>query len=126
MCKIVYHNSFHIYSTFNFIVLRISRCPATVIQKSENFIPGQYEHNHPCNPSALLKTRVRVEVLQKCDSNAEQSFPAIAEQAFQAFRTPHAHQLWNLDDDVRARQRKRQRLMPFYSSIPFNNHLVMS
>ena len=107
MCKIVYHNSFHIYSTFNFIVLRFSRCPATVIQKSGNFTPGQSEHNHPCNPSSLLKTRVRIEVIQKCASNAEQSVPAIAEQAFQAFRTPHAHQLSNLDNYARAGQLKK-------------------
>lgn len=95
------------------MIIFCCRCSATVIQKGSSFIPGANTHNHPGDPGALLKTKVRVRVLEKCASSEDsRSAPVIAEEALQTLRTAHSHQLPKPANDARAGQRKRQCLRP--------------
>ncbi|KAK7066092.1 hypothetical protein SK128_004694 [Halocaridina rubra] len=90
-----------------------NRCPATVTEKDNSFKPGANPHNHPGDPGALLKTQVRVQVLEFCGSSTDtRAAPVIAEEALQTHKTATSQILHKLENDIRAGQRKRQFLRP--------------
>ena len=64
------------------------------------------------DPAALLRTRVRVQVLDEATKSHEQSAPMIAEDAIQNLRSENDHTLPKPSNEARAAQRKRQAIRP--------------
>ena len=76
------------------------------------FIPG--------DPAALLRTRVRVKVLDGATRSNEQSAHMIAEGAIQNLRSENDHTLPKPSTESRAAQRKRQAIRaPKPTSLDF-------
>ena len=86
---------------------KANRCPATVIKKGYNFKSGSSDHNHAGVPSALLHTKVRVDVKTKAKEDTESSASALAEEIIQDHRVaqPLNHSFPTITNEARVLNR---------------------
>ena len=85
-------------------------CPARIIQRGSMFTRGPNDHNHQANPGVNLKTKLRVNILNKAKSDIFVPAAEIVENALVPYTTcPGLPSLANLS---RAAIRARQSIRP--------------
>ena len=85
-------------------------CPARIIQRGSMFTRGPNDHNHQANPGVNLKTKLRVNILNKAKSDIFVPAAEIVENALVPYTTcPGLPSLANLS---RAANRARQSIRP--------------
>ncbi|XP_037553707.1 zinc finger protein 436 [Nematolebias whitei] len=91
---------------------RNHRCPATVIQRGQDFIPGNKTHIHPPEPGSVFTTRLKAKVKSYAKEHVFCSASAVVEHVMADLQPTNSFIVPNPTNLVRQVNRARQTLRP--------------